>query len=311
MPAELWTFGSDGFWRSEYSLPYSLRENLVYGTYRPDATTTGILSDRSGLTVINGNYTTVQASELIENKWIKGKVTIKHPGVRIKNCLITGDTAGPSSPSYSAITAYDRQTSPCVVTDCTIEASVTTVYSGNGVHGKDMELYRCNISGWVDGIGQFDRNCVAKGNWIHDLPRYAWSPNHGDGSHNDGIQVHGGSTFTIVGNSIETGQLGTSAVIVTQDVAATSAVLIDRNWFISVWPTQADATGTGLNITNTGSGGGGAAMSDITITDNEFSAFGLWKSNHAGLIDATTFDIATITGNVNVGTATAAKITRA
>ena len=99
MPAELWTLEGDGNWRTEYGTPYNTRDNLVYGTYRPDATTTGILSDRADLTVVVGNYQTTAANELHEGKWFQGKVTVKHPGCVFRNCLITGDTAGPSSPS--------------------------------------------------------------------------------------------------------------------------------------------------------------------------------------------------------------------
>jgi len=307
MPVESWVLEGDGYWRSDYDETYSARDNYAYGTYRPDASTTGILSDRSALTVVNGNYMTVTANEVIENKWIKGAVTVKHLGVVIRNCLITGDTAGPSSPSYSAIKAYDPGTSVDVY-DCTIESAVNSVYAGNGAMGRDIRLYRCDISNFVDGVGLFRNNGGVYGCWIHDLPYYSWSPSHSDGSHNDGIQIHGGSDYEVIGNSVEMGYESTTGLIVTQDDGITSDVLINRNWFISTWPTKATAAGVGVNISASGSGG--VPYVGITLTDNQFSPFGQWSSNHAALITNSSFDAVTKSGNVNVGTATAAKVSR-
>jgi hypothetical protein len=308
VPAELWTLESDGNWRTEYGSAYSVRDNLVYGTYRPDASTTGITSDVGDLTVYAGNLYTTSANQVIENMWVQGKIVVHHENVTVRNCLIDGATAGPSSPSYASITCYDNFATSSNFYDCTITGSITTVYSSNGVQGRDMNLYRCDISGTVDGIGAQYENVGIYGCWIHDLPWYSWDPGHSDGSHNDGIQVHGGSNFTIRGNSIEVGYKGTSGIIVTQDVGATSNVTIDQNWIMSVYPTTASATSTGINVSQTGAST--AAMTGVVITDNIFSALSTWRVNHAGLIDRGTYDIATITGNVYDGTATAAKITR-
>lgn len=308
MPAELWTLEADGYWRSEYADVYSARDNLVYGDYRPDASTTGILSDPSELTVYAGNLTTTSANQVIENMWVQGKVIIKHANVTVRNCLIDGATAGPSSPSYASITAYENVATSGTFIDCTITGSIATVYSSNGVQGRDFNLYRCDISGTVDGVGAQYENVGIYGCWIHDLPWYSFDPSHSDGSHNDCIQVHGGSNFTIRGNSLEAGYKGTSCIIVTQDVGATSNVTIDKNWIMSVYPTQAQAVATGINVSQTGAST--AAMTGVVITDNIFSALNTWRVNHAGLIDRGTYDIATISGNVYEGTATSAKITR-
>lgn len=106
MPAEIWLYGVDGKWRSNLADAYSLRDNLVYGTYRPDANTTGIVGSVDALTVHSGNLTTTTAGQVIENLRITGKLTIKHANVTVRNCLLEGLTAGATSPSYSSITAY-------------------------------------------------------------------------------------------------------------------------------------------------------------------------------------------------------------
>lgn len=309
MPAELWTLEADGYWRSEYRDAYSARDNYEYGTYRPDASTTGILSDRGDLTEVASNYTTLGPNEVIENKWFHGKLTIKHPNTIVRNCLFTADNAGPSSPSYASITAYDDVSSSTLVYDCTFESSTGTVYAKNGIQGRDISVFRCDISGYVDGIGLQGENGRVEGCWIHDLVWFAWDPAQSDGSHNDGIQIHNGTNHVVRGNSIEMGYETTSCVLVAQDGGvATSNVTIDRNWFISTWPTKASACAVGVNISASGLG---TAMTGMVLTDNQFSAYGLFSSNHSALITGTTYDLPpTVSGNVNVGTATAAKITR-
>lgn len=308
MPAELWVLGADGYWTT-VGRRVSARDGLAYGTYRPGPDTTGITIAREDLEVVTGNYFTQAPNEVHEGKWFKGKFTRKHDGGVLRNCLITGDTAGPSSPSYSAISAYDAFPNPLIIEDCTIEASVPTVYSSNGIMGRDIEIYRTEILGWVDAIGLFRGKGKVKGNWIHGSPWYSWSPNHSDGSHNDGIQIHGGSDYEIVGNSFEVGYKATSGIIVTQDDGITSDVLIDRNWIESTWIAQAEAGAVAINVSASGSGG--AAMSGIVITNNQLSVFGKWKSNHAVLINPATYDGDVVrSGNVVIGTNTPAKITR-
>lgn len=309
MPAEIWLYGVDGKWRSNLADAYSLRDNLVYGTYRPDANTTGIVGSVDALTVHSGNLTTTTAGQVIENLRITGKLTIKHANVTVRNCLLEGLTAGATSPSYSSITAYDALSPGTNVYDCTIRGEVDSVYSANGMQGRDINLYRCDISGLVDGVGAQRSNVGVYGCWIHDLRWFSWSPYHSDGTHNDGIQLHGGgSNFTFRGNSIEVGYKGTSCIIVTQDLGACSNVTIDKNWFISTWPTRSEACATAVNISQTGAST--APMTGVSITDNRFSALTTWRVNHAALIDRGTYDIATITGNVYDGTSTPAKITR-
>lgn len=311
MAAETWVLNQLGFWESEGRSNLYSRDELVYGTYRPDGSTTGAVSPIGDLDVVAGDVNITTPGYVFEGYHVQGKVTINAANVTVRNCHITGETAGPSTPSYSLVTAYSNQVSSSTIIDCTLAASVATVYSGNGGQGRDITFERCNIYGTVDGMGIQNENASLLGNWIHDLAWYAWSPVHSDGTHNDGVQVHGGSNFLIRGNSIEVGYKGTSCIIVTQDAGVTSNLTIDKNWLISTWTgDRTTACAVGLNISASGSGG--VAMSNVSVTDNQFSELTKWKINHAGLITPTTYDtISELSGNVYVGTSTPAKITRA
>lgn len=65
--------------------------------------------------------------------------------------------------------------------------------SGSQIIGND-------ISGNPDGIQLSGDDWVVRGNWIHNLARVGEPPNN---THNDGMQVYGGTNIVIEGNRIE------------------------------------------------------------------------------------------------------------
>lgn len=319
MPAEDWTLSAAGYWQADGATSFSPRDTLVYGNYRPTALTAGVVSVAS-LSTHTGNFVTSQADQIVEGLDITGRVKIRHDNVTFRNCRIQGGLPDGES-SYGSVEAFNARAMTTKFYDCTIIANPPTNpaiaskqsrNSSNSIQGRDFEIYRCDLSGSVDGIGAQYSNVTIKGCRIHDL---AWYPDshYGDtASHSDGIQIHGGNGFTIVGNSIEVGEDGStqyhnSCIIATQDVAATSNVLIDRNWIISDSPS---GCAVGINISQTGTYGPGPFTGTVTITNNRFSELSTWRSNHAALIDRGTYDIATISGNVYDATGLPAKVTR-
>lgn len=313
MSLEQRVLSASGSWDVDGAPPVFPRDTLIYGTYKPGPTTTGY---RGTLTYV-GDFTTTSHDQVVENLYISGRLLIKHHGVTVRNCYISGGTASAAIENYASITAYSAQDPGTNIYDCTIRGDVATKYSAVGVQGRDMNLYRCNISGSIDGIGAQYANVGIYGCWVHDLAWYVDGWFGGTPTHNDALQVHGGDNFTVIGNLFENGYKGTSAMLITQDVAATSNVIIDSNWFRSTWVEtpgnlRADATATGLNISQTGSTT--AAMVNVQVTNNKFSALETWRVNHASLIDSGTYDLMVAAGklhdNVYENTSTPAKITR-
>lgn len=320
MPAEKWLLSAAGKWECSGRESFTNRDSLVYGNYRPSELNTGVLN-LATLDTHTGDFVTTGHGQLVENLDITGRIKIRHNGTTFKNCRAQGGLPNGEA-GFGTVEAFQARTSPTRFYDCTFisnpatnpaVASLQTRNAATGIQGQDFELYRCDISGGVDGVGAQIRNVTIKGCKIHGLVWYPDAHSGNTPSHNDGIQVHGGTTFTIVGNSIEVGQEGlakkhTSAIIVTQDSAATSNVVIDKNWLYSL-ATQGCAVG--INITQTGTYGPGAYTGTVQITNNRFSALTTWESNHAALIDRNTYDIATISGNVYDETGLPAKVTRA
>lgn len=81
---------------------------------------------------------------------------------------------------------------------CTFKPSTLNFYTNTG-QGHDMHFYRCYIENTVDGFSPY-ANCEFDCCYVY---RLAWffndSPVHTDGTHNDGVQHHGGAFLHIHG----------------------------------------------------------------------------------------------------------------
>lgn len=282
------------------------RTALVPGTYKPGPETTGHVGT---LTPTAGGITTTQAGQVFQNLLINGPVVIKHPGVQFINCHIKAGLSPATDPSYAAIKCYDALSTPAKVIDCTIESVPTSNLSSCGVQGRDVEVIRCNIFGSIDGVMSTNSNVRVISCWIHDLPKHPVVAAHKDGSHNDGVQVQGGSNIELIGNCIVLGYKNNAGVMVTQDVTKIGGLVIDRNWFVSVEPTKENQTPVAINISQSAKG----AMVGVKVTNNVFSAPTTWRLDRAALIDSGTYDAmvaaGTLAGNVYED-GTLARITR-
>ena len=297
--AEQWRFYGAGPYRGS-------RSDLVVGEYTPSAATTGITSPAESLTPHIGNFTTGYDGQVVTGLRITGNVRLKHAGVEFHNCLIEGLTAPTTPISYGSVLGYgtyyvagDART----FTDCTI-TGVPTVYSQNGFQGGNVEFLRCDIYGMTDGAGFMLGDCSMTACWVHDLPHYETDPWHTDGTHNDAIQVHGGSNYSIVGCRFDVGSKGTSALLIKSVSGGGGAITnleVDRSWFFQTHDPVADGTAIAINLIDDGT-----AMTGISFTDNVFDVPTRWRINdgdddatRVALVSAATRAVATWTGNVD------------
>ena len=69
---------------------------------------------------------------------------------------------------------------------------------------------------------------VVENSWFHGTTQYAVDPNHSGGpSHNDAIQVTGGTNIKIINNTIAGGT--NSALMITQDAGTVSSLSMSGN----------------------------------------------------------------------------------
>ncbi len=161
----------------------------------PDATNTGVPRG-TALTVINGDLTVSTAGAVIEDKDIRGCVTIQARNVTIRRSKVTcADTYGIGSflDQYSGGGLLIED----VEVDC--ENSSATAIADYGVIGRRLNLHNCENGFDInDGVTVVD-------SYIHDM-----RPT--DSGHTDGIQLAGGADIVIRHNTIFNPG-GTSAII--------------------------------------------------------------------------------------------------
>lgn len=263
------------------------RENLVPRTFIPGPETTGAYGE---LTTRTGNLTTTRDGEVFEGLYLDAcQVTIKH-SVIFKRCRIKGGI--PTAPGYAVVRCYNALSKPAQMIDCTIEG-VPHQWTSVGVQGRDIELTRCNIYNAVDGVMATNSNLKLISPWIHDL---YWHPTgHKDGgpTHNDLLQVEGGSGHEVIGGRFDVGSKNNAGIMVTQNVTNITGLLIDSNWFYSTETTKANQPPVAINTTTSGKG----AMAGVKIVNNRFSSQNMWRDDRAAWIDGATFDAMTAIGS--------------
>lgn len=134
-----------------------------------------------------------------------------------RECIFRGDPVG-TSPSSSG-NAVDGHTNlggglgGATFIDCLFEPPGNGTWNpwAHGVAAGDFHLFRCEVSGWTDGVsltGPFDGTTV-EWSWIHNgffaTGTYGDpnTPVNSDGkTHNDGIQFHRGKNIRIENNYI-------------------------------------------------------------------------------------------------------------
>jgi hypothetical protein len=177
------------------------REALTFGQYKPDATTTGTLQDRSTLpTTINGDVSMTTTGQILENTIVNGYVDMKGTNQIVRNCWVRG----PSGTITIERGLIGTLWSGCVnalIEDCWCEPQVPS-QNTNGVTGYQMTVKRVRVTNGSDGFGLF--NSLAPntplfanlyGCWVESLAK--WYPDAAgrtlNGSHNDGVQIQGGT----------------------------------------------------------------------------------------------------------------------
>ena len=181
---------------------------LTTGGYtKPDASNTGIRAG-STLTVRRGDIVITEPGTVLENLDIFGFVKIRAANVVIRNCRVRG--SGPGRSNTGLIDCNHGAVRNALIEDCLLVPDSPSVWL-DGVIGKEYTARRCNVYNTVDGFGVYnisDRsapaNVTIESCFIHDLSYFKKDPNHGNGpTHNDGIQIQGGSHIVVRGNNIQ------------------------------------------------------------------------------------------------------------
>ena len=172
---------------------------------RAGSTNTG--TGATALTSHHGDIVVTTPGTVIEQLDLFGSVYVRAPDVTIRGCRIRGSKG--VSWNTGLVDCNHRDVRNALVEDCTLRPDYPSVWL-SGVLGKEYTARRCDVSNVVDGFGAYNvtdpsapTNVTIVNNYIHDLSYFSVDPNHANGpTHNDGIQVQGGSHIRIVANTI-------------------------------------------------------------------------------------------------------------
>jgi len=193
---------------------------------RPGATNTGVPAG-TALKKHSGDLTINTPGKVISGLDVYGNVTVNAKNVTIKNTRIRGTAA---KVQRDLLRASGSNTAGLIVSDVTIKPDTPTVYQRIGIRlaGPSQTVQRVNVSGTVDGIRISSSGITVANSYLHDFKHYSWDPEHSGGSHDDAIQIEGGSSLNIVGNSISGGK--NAAIQAAQNLSALSKMQVKSNY---------------------------------------------------------------------------------
>ncbi len=191
---------------------------------KPTAETTGVpagtvLTRHDGDIVVTVDGTHLDAMD------IHGFVRVAADNVTISRSIVRGGT---SVRDIGLITDDSPVGLNLVVSDTELVPEFPSVWL-DAIKGFNYTALRVNAHGTVDLAKVYGPNVTITSSWLHDTQYYAHDPNQGGSyTHNDGVQILGGTNIRIFGNWIYGGS--NSALQVTQDAGIVTDAQFDSNW---------------------------------------------------------------------------------
>jgi hypothetical protein len=228
-------------------------------TTEPTATPVGGYGVPAGtdLEVVEGDMTITTDGKVIDGIDLHGYLSIKADNVTIKNSVLRG---GATATTTKALIMAWWQPKNLRVINSTLKAANPSLHV-DGLTGSGYTADGLDISGVVDATKVIGPNVTIRNSWFHDPIHSDSDPNQPDGkTHDDGIQLEGGTNIVIENNKIS--GFHNSPIQVTQNYSATHGVTIRSNEF-SDGACQ-------VNVTDKGAGGAGKPIYSFALTGNGF-----------------------------------------
>ena len=217
------------------------------GETQPSASNTGPAATGVTSFTASGDVNTTAAGQTISGKKIAGYVNVNHNNTTVRGNIIRGRNAG--SFVQSALVKVAPGVTGTVIEYNEIAQYATIGYWQNGISGSNYTARRNNIHDVVDMFGVDAGGATIEANYLHGFSFHSNDGDHANDkvhpywTHNDGVQVKGGTNSTIRGNNIQmyasktTGTLDAptaynvgAGITASPDKSVISALLITKNW---------------------------------------------------------------------------------
>jgi len=206
------------------------------------------------LKVYRGDLFITKPGTVIDRMDVYGTIRVLADNVTIERSIVRG---GPAATHTDALIADWWGAKNLEVRDTTLRAQNRSLHI-DGIAGANFTARRLDVSHVVDTVKIIGPNVTVLDSHLHDHFYSSDDPNQSDGrTHDDGVQIEGGTNITIRGNLISGAH--NAAVMITQNFSKTSDVRIDRNWV-------ADGA-CAINVTQLARG---TPIVGLSITDNHF-----------------------------------------
>ncbi|MFC5381912.1 hypothetical protein [Aquipuribacter nitratireducens] len=246
-------------------------------TGRPSASTTGVPAGTS-LKVHYGNLRITTAGTVVDAMDIRGFLRVEAPNVVVKRSVVRG---GKATRVEGVVTVTPSATN-FVIQDSEVYPSKPSVML-DGIKGANFTARRVHVHGGVDNIKVHGSNVLIEDSYLHDPHYFSSDPlQGGKATHNDGVQILGGTNIRVIDNTIDVKNTHNAAVQVTQDFAKTSAE-ISRN--------HVDGGQCSINLNHKDL----VELRTVTLRDNRFGRD--TRYSNCGLI-ATTKVYPALSGNL-------------
>jgi hypothetical protein len=176
--------------------------------------------------VHQGDLNLTTPGQVVEGLDIHGYVNVTAPNVTIRDSIVRGGTT--PTRGRGLIRDTTASATNLLVEDTELAPDRPSVYL-DGLQGWNFTARRLDIHGTVDGVKIHGNKVRVESSWIHDLVAYDHDPaQNGGPSHNDGVQILGGSGIVLTGNSISGGPA--SGIQVTQSQGSVRGLVIEGNF---------------------------------------------------------------------------------
>lgn len=213
----------------------------------PNSTNTGIPAGKTFKKIHYGNLVIKNLNTIIDGWDIRGTVRIEARGAVIRNSRITGG----SNPGTAGLVNNVVSGAQFAIVDSEIYATTKTPYA-NGIFGSNFTAARNDIHHVVDPIRVLSSNTFINNNWLHDNLHFTSDPvQNGGPSHDDSIQIQGGSNIVVSGNRMSGSHNAAIQIVQDRNRPRVNGVSVTKNYLDGGGCTVNVAAGyfTGIKIT--------------------------------------------------------------